>query len=144
MRKAVLIFSIIIVLKQFSQPANCNFETVRQAIAPRIFAEQTTDGKTQSVVITRFLHNKAGIIGSEVGKCYFSYIDPIFLVNTLSIFGFFSFLYFIYDLTLNRAQLTAVLVLFPFIAFYSFPSIILIIIYKLFAIIGLTLFALKK
>lgn len=144
MRKAVLIFSILILLKQSPQPVKCNLETVRQAIAPRIFAEQTIDGRGQPPLVTRFLHNKAGIIGQETGKCYFSYIDPNFLIKSISIFGFLALLYFIYYFIYHNIKTVVLFALLPLFAIYNLPIIVIVTIYKLFAIIGLTLFAFKK
>lgn len=144
MKKIFLVLIIFIVFGQSTQTVNCNLSTIKQALAPRIFAEQTIDGRQQQPLITRFLHNKAGIIGQETGKCYSSYIDPNFLIKNINIFGFLSLLYFIYYFIYHNLKIVILFALLPLFAIYNLPIIVIVNIYKLFAIIGLTLFSFKK
>ena len=122
----------------------CNFRTAKQAIPPRIFAEQTIDGPNQPIIFTRFIHNKFGIYGSEFTKCYFFSLDPNFIYHTTGI-GIIFFLYFIYAVLVKKQYILLIIFLIiPAVPFFRLPITLVFYVYKLFAIIGLTFLLFKK
>lgn len=140
---AVFFFYIISLKNDFSLPI-CNLATAKQAIAPRIFTEQTIDGPGQPPLVTRFLHNKLGIFASEFGRCYFNALDPNFIYRSVGIAGLFFWTYFIYQIAIKKLWpgIFAFLIL-PLLPFFSLPVIITVYINKIFAIIGLS-FLIKR
>ena len=116
----------------------CNLATAKQAIAPRIFAEQTIDGSRQPPLVTRFLHNKLGIFASEFGRCYFNALDPNFIYRSVGTLGLFFWTYFVYQIAIKNLWPGAlVFLILPLLPFFSLPVIITVYINKIFAIIGL-------
>lgn len=140
----VLASFLIVTAKGSSDLPICNFQTAKQAIPPRIFAEQTIDGPDQPIIITRFIHNKVGIFGSEFTKCYFFSLDPNFIYHTTGI-GIIFFLYFMYTvLVKKRYILFIIFLIIPALPFFRLPIILISYVYKLFAIIGLAFLLFKK
>lgn len=136
----LIIFSIAILIKTPPQLPVCNLFTAKQALPPKIFAQQTIDGPAQPVVITRFFHNKVGIFASEFAYCYLSALDLNFIAGSTSLIGLISFLYFLYQIAIKKIWLAAAIFLFfPLLPFFDFSSLIVSYAYKVFAIIGLLL-----
>jgi len=139
------ILSLIILLKSGWQVPICNLATARNALAPRIFAEQTIDGPGQLVLITRIFHNKIGILLSEFGKCYFNLLDPNFIYGSTGILGIVPWFYFAYQIFKRKIFLPIVIfILAPIAPFFYFPVSLIAYIHKVFAIIGVVIFALKR
>lgn len=140
-----LLIGIWILTLKLPQLPVCNYQTANQAIPPRIFFEQTIDGKDQPILLTRFLHNKLGVYGSEFGKCYFNFFDPDLIYKSSGLFGLFFWIYLMYRLARNNKwnYLSIVLVL-PILPFLNIFSSGIAYFHKIFAIIGLTLFVLKR
>lgn len=140
----IIIISLVIITQSGSSLPTCNFKTAQQALPPRIFAEITIDGLNQQIFITRFLHNKIGIITQELGKCYFNAIDPNFIYKSVSIFGLFFWGYFIYQNIIQKKWINITLLsLIPVLPFMNFPVWTIVYAHKVFAIIGLV-FLVKK
>lgn len=124
---------------------SCNVSTAKQAIAPRIFAEQTIDGPRQPPLVTRFLHNKLGIFASEFGRCYFNALDPNFIYKSVGILGLFFWTYFIYQIAIKKLWPGILVFLtLPLLPFFSLPIIITVYVNKIFAIIGLIILIKQK
>ncbi|OGD93653.1 hypothetical protein A2697_01555 [Candidatus Curtissbacteria bacterium RIFCSPHIGHO2_01_FULL_41_44] len=141
----ILIFSIIIISKTGWDLPICNIETATLAITPRIFAEQTIDGQNQPVLVTRILHNKAGIFAQEAGRCYFNTLDPNFIASSTTLLGLIFWLYFVYRILIGRIwHLTAIFLLLPVLPFFNLASLIVVYTNKLFAIIGLIFLLVKS
>lgn len=122
----------------------CNFTTAKQAIAPRIFAEQTIDGSSQPIVMTRFLHNKFGILGSEFTRCYFYSFDPNFIYHSTGI-GIIFWLYFFYASAIKKLIIPlSFFLIIPALPFFGLPIVIVSYTHKIFAIIGLAFYLYKK
>lgn len=137
--------SVLIIAKNglLSTPI-CNLKTAKQAIEPRIFAEQTIDGPKQPIILTRFLHNKFGIFGSEFTRCYFFSLDPNFVYQSTSI-GIIFWLYFAYTvLTRKMIILLLPLLIVPAVPFFGLPILFVSYAHKIFAIIGLYFWLFKK
>ncbi|MDP2633021.1 MAG: hypothetical protein Q8P25_04870, partial [Candidatus Curtissbacteria bacterium] len=118
----------------------CNFTTAKQAIAPRIFAEQTIDGNKQPILQTRFLHNKFGILGSEFTRCYFFSFDPNFIYYSTGI-GIVFWVYFFYVSATKKLYIPlSFFLIIPALPFFGFPIVIVSYAHKIFAIIGLAFF----
>ena len=146
MRKVaiLLLLSILIITRTEMNLPICNIQTAKQAIPPRIFAEQTIDGSDQPIAFTRFIHNKYGILGSEFSRCYFNALDPNFIYHTLSI-GLLPYLFFIYTALEKKLLLPSIVFLiFPSLPIFNIPTIIVSYAYKIFAIIGLAILLFKK
>lgn len=148
----VLVFAAIIIAKSPTQELPiCNLQIVKLAFTPIIFEQTTIDGLAQPVLLTRFLHNKVGIYSSEIARCYLAALDPNFINNSTSIVGLLSLLFFLYKAaskiysqkSFAYAPLLAIFLISPLLPFFSAPTTVLIITYKIFAIIGL-LFWLKR
>lgn len=142
----LIIFSVLIVLAKTNDSLPiCNLDTAKQAIPPRIFVEQTIDGKTQNIPYTRFLHNKIGIYASEFSRCYFSIFDPNFIYHTVGIVGIITWLYFVYQIIQRRLYpLLFILLVLPLLPFLRFSLLPILFAYKLFAIIGLAFLLSKR
>ncbi|GEM_PF-5815419 len=140
----IIIFSAIILVQANPSLPICNVNTAKQAIPPRIFYEQTIDGKDQNILLTRFLHNKIGIYASEFGKCYANVFDPNFIYHLLGAIGLVTWFYFVYLIAKRRLYpIIAILAVLPMLPFLKFSPLPILLIYKLFAIIGLA-FLLSK
>jgi len=134
----IIIFSIFILTASKAGLPICSLQTAKQALPPRIFAEITIDGRNQPVLLTRFLHNKAGIFASEFARCYFNTLDPNFITDSVSLPGLIFWLYFIYRLLIFRKWFVlGIIVLLPILPFLNFSISINVFTYKIFAIIGL-------
>lgn len=135
----LIIFSALIVLAKTNDSLPiCNLDTAKQAIPPRIFAEQTIDGKGQNIPFTRFLHNKIGIYASEFSRCYLGVFDLNFIYHTVGIVGIITWLYFVYQIIQKRLYpLLFILLALPLLPFLRFSPLPILFAYKLFAIIGL-------
>jgi len=145
MRK--LIFSVLaalIISTGVQKLPTCNLTTVKLAFAPQIFAQTTIDGREQNVLVTRFFHNKLGIYGQELSKCYFNALDLNFLTANLSLIGLLTFLTMIYKSALfNYWYLLLMILAIPVLPILGWPLLLLIAADKIFAIMGLV-FLLKK
>lgn len=140
----ILIFSAIILVQANTRLPICNLDTAKQAIPPRIFAEQTIDGKDQNILLTRFLHNKIGIYASEFSRCYANVFDPNFIYHTVGAIGLVTWVYFVYAVAKRRLYpIIAILAVLPILPFLKFSPLPILLTYKLFAIIGLA-FLLSK
>ena len=141
-----VLLSAVIILKISPTPLPiCNIATVKQALPPVIFYETTIDGSNQPVLVTRFLHNKIGIYGSETTKCYFNALDFIFINNSTSIVGLLGILLFTYKSAIKKYYWLLVIFLFlPLLPFFTNSDKILILAYKIFAIIGLAFVFFKR
>lgn len=139
MKKIILlIFTVFIIRIPFSFPATCDLRTAKQAIPPKIFYETTIDGSSQNVYFTRFVHNKFGIFSHEFAICYFNVIDFNFLTTNLSLFGLAMWLVFIYRQFIKKRYLFFVLII-PALPFLLVPVVYIVLICKIFAIIGLSI-----
>lgn len=139
------VLSLIILLKSTWQIPVCNLTTAKNAVPSRIFSEQTTDGQGQNVLITRALHNKPGIFLSEFGRCYFNLLDPNFIYNSVGILGIIPWYYFVYQILKRKMFLPiGIFILAPAVPFFYFPISLITYIHKVFAIIGVVIFALKR
>ncbi len=140
----IIISAVIILAAKATALPPCNTDTAKQALPPRIFAEQTIDGSGQNILVTRFFHNKLGILSSEFSRCYFNVLDFNFLIKALSVIGLIGYLSFVYHILVNKKYyLIAIFILLPIIPFLKLPFAISLIVYKIFAIIGL-LFLIRK
>lgn len=143
--KLVYVFLTILVIgvliRPLKKPSFCNVDTAFLALPPRIFAETTTDGNTQNTKLTRFFHNKIGILASEFGRCYFNLIDPYFLYQTLGPIGLFGWLYLGYYLiSRKRWNLLLVLSIFPILSIIHFVLTFMMVGHKTIATVGLFVF----
>lgn len=140
----IILSALILAQKPSPDLPVCNLTTAKQAIPPRIFAEQTIDGIGQPIILTRFLHNKFGIFGSEFTRCYFYSLDPNFIYHSVSI-GITSWLYFIYFSTTRKLIFPGfVFLIIPALPFFGIPLIIVSYAHKIFAIIGIIFWIFKK
>src|SRR3989338_5436172 len=108
---AILLLALLVLGKTDGTLPVCNRQTITQALPPVIFAQQTIDGSGQPPVITRFFHNKLGIAGSEIARCYFNALDPVFIYQWLGIGGLVGFLYFFYKIIDGRQKIVIAYVL---------------------------------
>lgn len=134
----LLIFTIFLIRIPLSSPTVCDIRTAQQAIPPKIFFEETIDGSGQNVYFTRFMHNKVGIFSHEFAMCYFNLIDFNFLTKNLNLFGLAMWLVFIYRQFIKKRYLVFVLII-PALPFFLVPAAYIVLIYKIFAIIGLSI-----
>lgn len=147
-----LISSFFIILKSGWDYSECNIRSANQALTPKIWFEQTIDGKNQDPLITRFYHNKAGTLGAELSHCYLEKVSPGFFFDTSGIFGTIFLIYFIYNLANSRKwKYLAVLFLMPTVPILSFnqPTSeqtvnLIAYLYKGFAVFGLAAFLFRK
>lgn len=145
MKTLLIIISAAVILTA-KAPAlpPCNTDTAKQALPPRIFAEQTIDGIGQNIFVTRFFHNKLGILSSELSRCYFNVLDFNFLINALSPIGLIGYLSFVYHILVNKKyHFITIFILLPIIPFLKLPFAISLLVCKIFAIIGLS-FLIRK
>ena len=142
MKIIILLLSLFLIwLRPITYPPICNIVTAYQAIPPRLFAEITIDNNTQNTLLTRFLHNKAGIFLSELQRCYFQSFDLNYLYGLLSPLGVLGYLYFIYRALISKRITIILLILaLPLIPFFRQPHNIVVIIDKLFSSIGIVTF----
>ncbi len=137
----ITIIALFILTKGGWSLPPCNYKTALQALPPRIFFEQTIDGPDQPVLVTRFLHNKVGIFGSEFARCYFNAFDPILIYNSTRLLGLLGWLYFIYNIIVKKHYLPlAALAIIPVLPFLTLDAAIVAYTHKIFAIIGLASF----
>ena len=143
MKKLILLlFALLIISKSPQTLPVCNIQTAKQAIPPRIFAEVTSDPKDQNPLLTRFLHNKLGIYGSEFTRCYFNALDPVFIYQSTSLLGLLAIGYFIYKSSKEKKWIPLlVFLIIPALPIFNSPTIMVVYALKLFAIIGLLLLA---
>lgn len=122
----------------------CNIQTIKQDFAPKIFIETTVDGVGQNVSLTRFLHNKVGIHGAKTASCYFTLLDPSFIYKNLGILTVLFLAFFAYKAIERKywLHIAAFLVAPILLMIPTFPvaPFILVIAYKIFAIMGLAYF----
>ena len=139
MKKIILLVVIfLVVVKKPSATEACNIDTARLALPPRIFYESRIAGNKQSVLVTRFFHNKAGILLSEFGKCYALALDPNYLNNSLNFLGLLGWFYGLFVLVrLKQYPALVVLSLLPVIAFFNVNLPLVLIGNKLIASFGL-------
>lgn len=141
----ISILSLLIILKSGWQLPICNLATAKNALPPRIFAEQTIDGQNQNVIITRIFHNKIGIFLSEFERCYFNVLDPTFIHNSTGIFGIFPWLFFTYQILKRKMILPiGIFIIIPIMPFLYLPTSLIAYAHKIFAIIGVVIFAFKR
>lgn len=140
-----LIVSFLIIFTPRVDLPICNIDTAYQAIPPRIFAEIAIDDNDQNVIFTRMIHNKTGIFLSEFSRCYFNIFDFNYLYNQLTIFGLAGLLFFIYKaLILKRFSIIIIIFLLPLIPFFKQPEIIVVLVLKMFALVGILSFLFLK
>lgn len=138
---AITIFSLFLVFTSSFTQSECNIKTAKQALPPRIFYEQTIDGPVQSVILTRFIHNKIGILGSEFGKCYLENFGLDFVYQHIGLIGLAFWLLFMHKvLTKARYPTLAYILFLPLVSFFGFTPYILFYSYMVFAIIGFAQF----
>lgn len=138
--KIFLVFIILVfwILKPLPAIENCNIKTIKQVMPPVIWFEQTIDGHDQSIWITRFLHNKVGIFGSQFAKCYSNSIDLQIAYKSVGLLGLVFWLYFIYHISSKKNwPLILIFLLVPLIPPLFDKGQSIAIFYKIFAIIGL-------
>ena len=127
MRKILfLIIVVAIAIKVPSEQERCNVDTAFQALPPRIFFESKIDGPQQNVKVTRFFHNKAGVLLSELGRCYFNAIEPTYLLNSTTVFGLLCWIWALYYLVERKRFFVILLITaVPLLAFFklNFPII---------------------
>lgn len=107
-----------------SLTAECSLATIKQAMPVRIFNEQTIDGPSQPIFLTRFLHNKIGIFLSEFGKCYFNILDPNYIDDRVGILGLFFISSALYRLAVSQKLklLIALFLLIPFLSIFKLAN----------------------
>lgn len=141
----LIIFSIFILLAKVPTPDRCDLVTAKNALPVRIFAETTIDGRDQPVLLTRFFHNKAGILAHELGRCYFNFFDLNQVVASASLFGLLPWLYFFYRLATTVSKYPVILGVFMIPALLIFVSVTQVAyMHKVFAIIGLVIWYMRK
>lgn len=136
----LIIISIFIIFQDIPKSDRCDRVTAQNALPVRIFAETTIDGRDQSVLVTRFFHNKVTILASELGRCYFNFFDPNVVVASASLLGLFPWLNFAYRIAIAIPRyplLTALFIIPALPIFVTFGQVAYI--HKVFAIIGLVL-----
>lgn len=122
----------------------CDYQVAQQAVKPILWFEQTMDGSAQHHLITRFLHNKAGVFLSQSARCYFQSLEPYLIYKITGIAGLFAFLYLIYKIIDHKKYVFLLIIaMIPFITFFKLPAIIQISAYKISALLGIYLL-LKK
>lgn len=132
----IITISIILVFNHVDIPI-CNIQTAGLALKPRIFQQTTTDGNLQNTYVTRFFHNKVGILGSEFSKCYFNFFDPVTIAKNTLYIGLIPWLFLAYKiLSLKKWTVLAPIIIFPILPFFNIPFPV-VYFHKIFAIIGL-------
>ena len=148
--KTIIIFLVafFVILKSGGQVQECNIRTSLQAIPPRIWYEQAIDGSSQNRLLTRVLHNKAGIFINEINNCYLQILNPGFIHQAAGFFGVFFWLYFAYHAILkNQRMIILILLMLPLIPLasvnapvYFFGLGLISNIFKLISFLGLISF----
>lgn len=148
--KTIFIFLIafFIILKSGIGIQECNIRTSLQIIPPKIWYEQAIDGASQNRLLTRSLHNKAGIFINEASGCYLNFLSPGFIYQATGFFGVFFWIYFAYRAVLkNQRMIILILLMLPLIPVasanapvYFFGVGLVAILYKLIAFFGLISF----
>lgn len=126
----------------------CNIRTSLQILPPKIWYEQAIDGSSQNRLLTRFLHNKAGIFINALSGCYLNFLSPVFIYQAAGFFGVFFWLYFAYrSVVQNQRMIILILFMLPLIPVasvnapvYFFGLSLLAIVFKLVAFLGLIMF----
>ena len=137
----ILIIGFFILISKPQYLPTCNLTTALQDIPPRLFQMTTADGPTQNPLITRFFHNKLGILLSGSAKCYFNFFDFNIIAQNVIYFGFFGWVYTAYGIFVSKKWIPiAVFLLLPLAPFLTHFSNI-IYLHKIFAIIGFVLIA---
>lgn len=136
-----LILTVMIILvKSTSTLPPCSMALVKQDFIPVSFEQISIDGSLQKPLVTRFLHNKLGIYGQEISACYFNATEGEFLFKNIGAIGTIFFLAFYYKLIVKKRWIFLLLALIvPILPFVGLSQPVLIIVYKIFAIIGLAL-----
>lgn len=153
--KTIFIFLIafFIILKSSIEIQECNIRTSLQIIPPKIWYEQAIDGPFQNRLLTRVLHNKAGIFINEVSGCYMNHLSPVFIYQATGLFGLCFWIYFAYRAVVqNQRMIILILLMLPLIPVasanaptYLFGLGLISNLYKLIAFTGLiTFFKIKK
>ena len=145
----IFLITFFIILKSGVQMEECNIRTSTQIIPPKIWYEQAIDGKEQSILFTRFLHNKVGMFVNEISNCYLQILNPVFIFQTAGTFGVFFWFYFAYRAILkNQKMIILILLILPSIPIassndqnYFFGINFVSNLYKLIAFFGLVTFA---
>ena len=149
--KIIFIFLIafFIIIKSEVAIQECNIRTSTQIIPPKIWFEQAIDGFSQNRLLTRFLHNKAGIFTNEIGGCYLNILSPVFIYQATGFFGVFFWYYFVYRAVLkNQRMMILIILMLPIIPIassnaqnYFFGINLVSNVDKLIAFFGLVTFA---
>ncbi len=135
----IIVSSFIILTAKTRALQICNVDTAKQALPPRIFYEQTIDGSRQNIIVTRFFHNKLGIFASEFSRCYLNILDFNFLIKALTPIGLIGYLLFAYNILDKKKYYLIIILAAPIIPFFKLPIAPTMLVYKIFAIIGLSL-----
>ena len=148
--KTIFIFLIafFIIIKGGLQIEECNIRTSLQIIPPKIWFEQAIDGPFQNRLLTRVLHNKAGIFINEASGCYMNHLSPVFIYQVTGLFGVFFWIYFAYRAVVqNQRMIILILLMLPLIPVastnaptYLFGMGLISNLYKLIAFLGLIAF----
>lgn len=140
MKRAILliIFSFLIVSSRGWDLPTCNLTTIKDALPARIFAEQTIDGSSQLIIVTRIFHNKLTIFTSEAARCYFNSFDLNFLYQSTSPIGLIALIYLASKTASGAFRLLMLLFLIvPIMPFLDIPKELIVYCFKIFAIIAL-------
>lgn len=139
-----IVILILVISADIPNRDRCDIITAKIALPVRIFAETTIDGPDQPPPVTRFFHNKVTILGSELARCYFNFFDPNFIAQSASLPGLIPWLYFAYRVAIYIPRYPIIWLLFviPTLPILS-PSLQVAYFHKVFAIIGLVLWAKK-
>lgn len=142
MKKLIIgVLLLFIFLRPVQKIEPCNINTAKQALAPRIFYEQTIDGQYQSVLVTRFFHNKLGILVNEFTGCYFKVINLNFVYISTGLIGLFFWIYALYKLIEAKKIFVLVSLLFvPILSFTNFFPAMVIIAHRTLTIVGALFF----
>ena len=148
--KIIFIFLIafFIIIKSEVAIQECNIRTSTQIIPPKIWYEQAIDGSSQNRLLTRFLHNKAGIFTNALSGCYLDFVSPVFIYQSVGFLGVFFWFYFAYQAAVrNQRMIILILLMLPLIPVasvnaqvYFFGTGFVSIIFKLIAFLGLISF----
>lgn len=141
----LLLSAIIFLAKSTQALPDCNMKLVKQDFIPVSFEQISIDGSFQKPIVTRFFHNKIGIQGQEIAQCYFNAVEGEFLFKNIGVVGTIFIMAFFYKLVVKKKWIFLLLALcVPILPFFGLTQPILIIIYKIFAIIGLALILFSK
>ncbi len=105
---------------------NINFLCDKYAVfreLPHLIWEAQSADTTNSILVTRILHNKPLFLGNEFARCYTSYLSPLFLFDQLGLLGFLLLLVGIFFALKNRFYVPLVfLLLTPLAPLFATPS----------------------